>query len=137
MVILGSEWLHEMNSTHRSSTDGGFTLLEVLVAVAIAGMAIVMLLQAHSGSMALYEECREMVIAQHLIRELISGIEVSGYPGDIEQEGKDKERFPGFSWLLTCKMLGESVPGVYEVTVTIKGPVEEYRVVTHFMENAP
>jgi type II secretion system protein I len=126
-----------MNRAHRSSTDGGFTLLEVLVAVAIAGMAIVMLLQAHSGSMALYEECREMVIAQHLIRELISGIEVSGYPGDIEQEAEEKERFPGFSWRLTCKMVGPELPGVYEVAVTVKGPVEEYGVLTHFMENAP
>ncbi len=120
----------------RSPADTGFTLLEVLVAVAIAGMAIVMLLQAHSGSMALYEKCREMVIAQHLIRELISGIEVSGYPGDIEKEGDETERFPGFTWRLTCKTLGSDWPGVYEVAVTVKGPVEEYGVVTHFMENA-
>jgi len=125
-----------MNEMHRASMDSGFTLLEVLVAVAIAGMAIVMLLQAHSGSMALYEQCREMVIAQHLMRELISGIEVSGYPGDIETEGK-AEQFPGFSWRLTCKMVGPELPGVYEVAVTIKGPVEEYGVITHFMENAP
>jgi prepilin-type N-terminal cleavage/methylation domain-containing protein len=114
----------------------GFTMLEVLVAVAITGGAIVMLLQAHSASMKLYERCHEMVIAQHLARELVSEIEVSGYPGDVDEEGDVSEKYPGFKWRRTCKMVEENGPGVYEVTVLITGPVEKYMLITHLMEGA-
>ena len=126
-----------MNRAKRASAHGGFTLLEVLIAVAITGMAIVMLLQAHNGSLRLYERSREMTIAQHIARELISEIEAGGYPGDTEEEGDTQGRYPGFAWRRTCTMLGQSVPGVYEVVVIVRCPVEEYMVMTHLMENAP
>jgi len=120
-----------------SAHDDAFTLLEVMIAVAITGMAIVMLLQAHNASLRLYERSREMTIAQHIARELISEIEASGYQGDTETAGDTRGKYPGFAWRRTCTMLGGSMPGVYEVVVIIKGPVEEYMVMTHLMENAP
>jgi len=95
-----------------------------------------MLLQAHNGSLRLYERCREMTIAQHIARELISEIEAGGYPGDVEEEGDLKEKYPGFAWQRTCRMIGDTMPGVYEVTVVVMGPVENYTVMTHLMESA-
>jgi prepilin-type N-terminal cleavage/methylation domain-containing protein len=126
-----------MKRAKRAPAHDGFTLLEVMIAVAITGMAIVMLLQTHNGSLRLYERSREMTIAQHIARELISEIEASGYPGDIEEGVDTTDKYPGFGWHRTCRMLGESAPGVYEVTVIVRGPVEEYLVMTHLMEGAP
>jgi prepilin-type N-terminal cleavage/methylation domain-containing protein len=118
----------------KSASSTGFTLLEVMVAVAITGGAIVMLLHMHSTSMALHERCRSMLIAQHLIRELIAELEVVGYPGDVEQEQDISDKYPGFKWQRTCRMVGQDMPGVYEVTVVITSPVEEYVVMTHLVE---
>jgi prepilin-type N-terminal cleavage/methylation domain-containing protein len=122
--------------TIKRASLAGFTLLEVMIAVAITGGAIVVLLHTHSASMRLHERCRSMLIAQHLIRELISEIEISGYPGDIEEEQDVSDKYPGFEWRRTCRMVGETMPDVYEVTVVITGPVEKYIVVTHLMERA-
>lgn len=121
----------------RQPKHGGFTLLEVLIAVAIAGMAIVMLLQTHNGTLRLYERYRETTIAQHIARELISEIEAGGYPGDTEEDGDVHDKYPGFAWHRTCEMVGQSMPGVYKVTVIIECPLEEYMMMTHLMENAP
>lgn len=115
----------------------GFTLLEVLVAVAITGGAIVVLLHAHSASVSLHEKCREMLISQHLIRELISEIEAFGYPGAIDEEQDVSDKYPGFKWRRTCRMVGEDMPGVYEVIVIIFAPSEEYGVMTHLVEDEP
>jgi prepilin-type N-terminal cleavage/methylation domain-containing protein len=114
--------------------SAGFTLLEVMIAVAITGGAIVMLLQAHGASVALHERCRSMLIAQHLIRELISEIEVIGYPGDIVEDQDISAQYPGFKWSRTVRMIGEDMPGVYEVIVVISTPVEKYKVMTHLLE---
>ncbi len=122
-----------MKKSERASS-AGFTLLEVMVAVAITGSAIVMILHAHSTSMALHERCRSMLIAQHLIRELISEIEVIGYPGDVEEAQDISKQYPGYKWSRTVRMLGEDMPGVYEVIVVISTPVDEYAVMTHLME---
>ena len=132
-----------MNRMKRQPKHGGFTLLEVLIAVAIAGMAIVMLLQTHNGTLRLYERYREMTIAQHIARELISEIEAGGYPGDTEEDGDVHDKYPGFAWHRTCTKDGVEedfegpAPGVYKVIVTIKCPLEEYMMTTHLMENAP
>jgi len=123
-----------MKTNGAGSPPQGFTLLEVLVAVAIAGTAIVMLLHTHSASMRLYERCRGMVIAQHLIRELMSEIEVSGYPGEVDERGDLEDQYPGFRWRRTCRMMPKLGPGIYEVTVVITGPVEPYIVVALFTE---
>jgi prepilin-type N-terminal cleavage/methylation domain-containing protein len=125
-----------MNAIKRTFS-AGFTLLEVLVAVAITGGAIVVLLQAHSASVGLHEKCREMLISQHLIRELISEMEAFGYPGDIDEEQDVSDKYPGFKWRRTCRMLGEDMPGVYEVIVVISAPSEEYQVMTHLVEEEP
>ncbi len=122
-----------MKKSERTSS-AGFTLLEVMVAVAITGGAIVMLLHAHSTSMALHERCRSMLVAQHLIRELISEIEVIGYRGDVVEAQDVSNQYPGFKWSREVLMLGEDMPGVYEVTVVITTPVDKYVVMTHLME---
>jgi len=104
------------------------------VAVAITGGAIVMLLHTHGTSVALHERCRNVLIAQHLIRELIAELEVAGYPGDVEQEEDISDKYPGFKWYRRCRMLGEDMPGVYEVILVITSPVEEYEIMTHLVE---
>lgn len=126
---------HDVKRNRRVTTAHGFTLLEVMVAVAITGTAIVMLLHAHSASIHLYELTREMVVVQHLSRQLIAELEVSGYPDIADEEGDVSDVYPGFSWRRTCNKLGDDWPGVYEVTIIITGPVEEYMIVTHLMED--
>jgi len=132
-----------MKKMARASKRDGFTLLEVLIAVAVAGMAIVMLIQTHNGTLRLYERYREMTIAQHIARELISEIEASGYPGDTEEDGAVHDKYPGFTWHRTCtkdgveEEIGGPAPGVYKVVVIVRCPVEEYVMMSHFRENAP
>lgn len=59
-------------STTRRPTQRGFTLLEVLVATAILGVAVVTLLGLHARNLALSSEAQELTIAGTLAGDVLT-----------------------------------------------------------------
>ncbi|MDP8256878.1 MAG: prepilin-type N-terminal cleavage/methylation domain-containing protein [Candidatus Alcyoniella australis] len=80
------------------SRRGGFTLLEVMVAIAIMATVMVALLQNHAFSISLSESARNQTLAAQLARLKITDIELLGYPPLEDDEGDFGELFPGFTW---------------------------------------
>jgi general secretion pathway protein I len=81
--------------------DSGFTLLEVMIAMAILGIALTSLFGSQSASVALATETRFNVQAPLLAKMQLAAIrsdkEVFDGSGDF---GED---FPGFEWQLTVE----------------------------------
>ncbi len=93
-------------STLRRRDDGatsrGFTLVEVLVSLAIIAIVLITCLRAQNQSIRLYHLSRDMTVATILARQKMLEIELAVKLGEFpelgEDEGDFEDTFPGFSW---------------------------------------
>ena len=73
----------------------GFTLLEVLVAVAVLALALVSLLGLHVRNLALIDRDQRVTEATLLARALMTEAEVEAFPAIGRASGDFAERYPG------------------------------------------
>jgi len=80
--------------------ERGFTLLEVVISVAIIGVALMILLSAVNRNLDIAGKSRDAQIAALLAQQMLTDIELEGFPEVREEEGEFTD-FPGFSWFLS------------------------------------
>jgi type II secretion system protein I len=86
-----------LQQKHESKRDKGFTLLEVIIAVAIMGASMAILLGSVNRNLVVASKSKNQSIAYSLAQQKLGEIELQGYP----QVGRDQgtfEEFPGFNW---------------------------------------
>jgi general secretion pathway protein I len=105
----------------------GFTLLEVLVAVAVLGLALVSLLGLHVRNIDLIARDARITEATMLARGLMAEVDAGPFPelglsdGDFELDYP--ERYPGVRW--EREVVTTPVPDVREVRVRVFRGEEE------------
>jgi len=112
----------------------GFTLLEVMVAMAILATIMVALLQNHAFSITLSERARNQTIAAQLARLKMTDIEMLGYPPMEDDEGDFGDLFPGFTWRIEVD--DSFFPDTREVHLIIlwqEGPYPQEMDVMYFI----
>lgn len=107
----------------------GFTLLEVMVAVAILAIALTSLFGSQSSSVALATETRFNTQAPLLARMQLTKIqeEEQIIPG----EGDFGDDFPGFHWELTVE---EATFGESELLMQLEGELQHLTLVVSWGE---
>jgi prepilin-type N-terminal cleavage/methylation domain-containing protein len=81
--------------------EKGFSLLELMVAIAIFGSSVAALLAVHSAAARHEAHARNLFTAASLLRHTMAEVELSGYPEIGEAGGDFGEKFPGFRWRRT------------------------------------
>jgi general secretion pathway protein I len=76
----------------------GFTLLEVMVALAILALVGVAFLRAQASSVRLVDESIQVSLATLLAREKMAELEGQGYPEVGKTSGAGGEAYPRFRW---------------------------------------
>jgi general secretion pathway protein I len=119
------------------SRCGGFTLLEVLVSVAILGTTMVAVLQLHGSTVALAAKAESMATAARLAKNRMIDLTKDGVPPVEANEGTYEEpELEGFSW---AERVEESLYStqsvkVYEISIEVAwgtGPDEVVRLRTY------
>ncbi len=91
-----------------AKNSSGFTLLEVMIALAILSLVAVAFLRAQAASIRLVDESSQISVATLLAREKMAELESLGFP-EIGKEsgkwgegkdwtGKKADAFSGFRW---------------------------------------
>ena len=116
----------------------GFTLIEVLVALALLGMTAVVLLDAHYGAMRLFTDTRDEVLMQGFLKRALGQAEVEAMSGSLNGSGTFGKRYPDYSYTYTAQAEevkgGVSIP-LYTVTVSVTDPDGESRTMTELVYN--
>ena len=115
-----------MNSTRR----GGFVLLEAVVALAILGVASIVLLQVRAQQIRVATQARELLTAQALAEDRISALRMLDYllladPPDSLMEGVFPPPFEDFSWTAQVEPM-EDEYDLFGVQVEVLGPAERF-----------
>jgi general secretion pathway protein I len=87
-----------LGKEYTACRQGGFTLLEVMVAVAIIAIGLTALLGSHSQSISLAGEANFNTTAALLAQKKMAELELSGFGGLSYDTGDFGEEFPGYRW---------------------------------------
>lgn len=81
-------------------SEKGFSLLELMVALAVFVISIGVIIAAQTASAKNQAVARQNYVAVGLLRELLMNAETFGIPdsGDEETKGDFGDKFPGYTW---------------------------------------
>lgn len=104
----------------------GFTLLEVMIALAIVALAIPILLGLRNWDVALRSEAETLTTATLLAQEKLLESEMEGLPPIGEQRGEFTERLPGFQFPIAPR---DRAPGFRWTRSVLATPFDTIREV--------
>ena len=104
-------------------TAGGFTLMEVLVALGVLSVSLFVLVSAHYSAMNLVVEGVDEADRRMLLESAVGRAEVAVMTGNLSGGGEFGAAHEGFSWSFEAVPAGtdEMVP-LYQVTATLTTP---------------
>ncbi len=102
----------------------GFTLLEVVVALAILGSSMFILLQTHLNALNANDRQQDKVIMNHLMVQALGRAELEIASGTLNGSDDFGERLEGYAYEFDAQAFGESWPNLYEITLRITTPDE-------------
>jgi type II secretion system protein I len=102
----------------------GFTLLEVMVALAVMSIVLVSVYRMHSQSLAMNTAARFYTQAPMLAQSKMVEIEAFSSSAFPEDSGDFGEQFPGYGWQasiadVTSEILGEVAEDLKRVDITV------------------
>jgi len=109
----------------------GFTLMEILTALAILGGSAFILFNVHFNAMKLHQVTITQTDENQLIYAACSRAEVGVLTGTLEGSGDFGTSYEGYSWSYSATAIGSdpSIP-LYTVNVTLYTPENESKNLT-------
>jgi general secretion pathway protein I len=111
----------QAGSLNRAS---GFTLLEVMVALAVMSIVLVSVYRMHSQSLTMNAAARFYTQAPLLAQSKMAAFETLSAKGFPEDSGDFGEQFPGYSWKVsqkdvTSEVLGTVAEDLKQIDITV------------------
>ncbi|MCI5150994.1 MAG: prepilin-type N-terminal cleavage/methylation domain-containing protein [Candidatus Electrothrix sp. MAN1_4] len=103
-----------------STSHTGFTLLEVMIAVAIVAITFVSLLGAQSQSISIAGISRFETNAAMLAREKLTELQLEGFDQLSSGSGQFEDAFADYSWQAEARELYEDETGITGVEGILK-----------------
>ena len=104
--------LKRQSCSNESRTAPGFTLLEVMIAVALIAIALVTLIGAQARSVAISTGSRFDAVASMLAQWKLTELSLQDFRQLTGGSGDFGEAFPHFSWKAEVEAVDESASGI-------------------------
>jgi general secretion pathway protein I len=103
---------------------GGFTLLEVMVALAVMSIVLVSVYRMHSQSLSMNATARFYTVAPMLAQGKLAELTAFSPNAFIEDSGNFGEGFEGYTWKssevdVTSEVLGEVAEDLKRIEITV------------------
>jgi general secretion pathway protein I len=107
-----------------SRTAFGFTLLEVMIALAIMSIVLVSVYRMHSQSLTMNTAARFYTLAPLLAQNKMAELETLLSDGFSDNSGDFGEQYPGYSWRssltdVSSEVLGEVANDLKRIDLTV------------------
>lgn len=107
-----------------SKSIPGFTLLEVMVALAVMSIVLVSVYRMHSQSLTMNTAARFYTQAPMLAQSKMAELEALSGSGFPEDSGDFDEKFPGYSWKVSIadvssEILGQVAEDLKRMDITV------------------
>ena len=107
-----------------SRTAFGFTLLEVMIALAVMSIVLVSVYRMHSQSLTMNTAARFYTLAPLLAQNKMAELETLSSGGFPDDSGDFGEQYPGYSWRasladVSSEVLGEVADDLKRIGVTV------------------
>lgn len=110
----------------RTHKRAGFTLIEVIIALAILGTGMVVLLESHFGSLMLFSEAQDAALVEILSKQGTALAEVEILTGEDSGSGDFGEAYPDYSYEFSALIIDEyELPGLMEVEFSLYTPTQK------------
>ena len=105
-------------------TASGFTLLEVMVALAVMSIVLVSVYRMHSQSLTMNTAARFYILAPLLAQNKLAELESLSSEGFSDNSGNFGEQYPGYSWRssvadVSSEVLGEVANDLKRIDLTV------------------
>ena len=119
------------SSVDRRHTGSGFTLLEVMVAMAIMAIVLVSVYRMHSQTLTMNTAARFYTQAPMLAQSKLAQIEVDSSGINGTDSGDFGDKFPGYTWRISTEevvseALGEIAADLKRIDMTVVFNSDEY-----------
>lgn len=118
----------------------GFTLIEVLCAVTILGVALFVLLGSQWSSLNIHSIMNEEVTLGQLVETIAGKAEIGVLEGTLNDSGDFGTRYPDYTWTYDAEVSGESDDPenqLYEVRLSVQGPQSNKELTLFVYNNNP
>jgi general secretion pathway protein I len=107
-----------------SRTASGFTLFEVMIALAVMSIVLVSVYRMHSQSLTMNTAARFYTLAPLLAQNKLAELETLSSDGFPDDSGDFGEQYPGYSWQtsiadVSSEMLGEVADDLKRIDLTV------------------
>jgi len=122
----------------------GFTLLEIMVAVAILAIVLSAVLRLHLQSIAMAQEARFHAVAPLLAQQKLAQIQGRGWDIDGSGQGDFDGEFSQYAWTATVETIAAEEPADVmenmkrvEVTITLNQDERRYALRRYVFQHQP
>ena len=116
---------------HRRLTASGFTLLEVMVAMAIMAIVLVSVYRMHAQTLTMNTAARFYTQAPMLAQSKLAQLELDSSGITATDSGDFGDKFPGYTWRISTaevasEALGEFAADLNRIDMTVVFNSDEY-----------
>lgn len=116
--------------------EKGFTLMEVMVAVAVVAIALMAIYRMHTQTLFMDSRSRFDTAAAMLARQKLADIDAVDLKDLVDESGDFSGGFPDFTWqiqseAITSDLFKEDGPVLKQITVTIARGEETFTLKTY------